>query len=197
MSDQTVVGLRLFARWVRATWMGWLLGLPLIIVAALIGEGIGIGGSQALVGAGMGTGIGLMQGRAIRVLLDRSAPWFFSCVIGLAAPFVLWDFGNAVGWNLGYSLYLYVALGGLIVGIWQAFILHGRFFRAGWWVVGSVVGWTLASGTAALADSITRSQSIRGLLGAFIYLGVVASGGLALGIVTGAAMVWGLRERAA
>ena len=46
-----------------ATWAGWLLGIPFIIILALMGEAVGIGGSQFLVGAGMGTGTGLLQSR--------------------------------------------------------------------------------------------------------------------------------------
>src|SRR5262245_14229103 len=55
--------------WVGATCVGWLLGVPIIFVFALIGEAVGIGGTQVLVGAGMGAGIGLMQALALRRLL--------------------------------------------------------------------------------------------------------------------------------
>ena len=63
---------KLFVSWILATWVGWLLGIPIIIVLALIGEAVHIGGAQFLVGAGMGTGIGLMQALVIRRTLHKS-----------------------------------------------------------------------------------------------------------------------------
>jgi hypothetical protein len=188
---------QLFVLWARATWIGWVLGVPLIILLALLGEAVGIGGAQVLVGAGMGAGIGLMQGRAIRGVLHRFIPWFWSCVVGLAVPFLATDIIKAMGREFAYSPYAAVALGGLFVGAWQAVILRSHLRKTGWWVVASVLGWTLAAGTAAGADYLSHSQSFRGLLGALTYLGIVAIGGLVLGLVTGIALVWMLRHEAA
>ncbi len=188
---------KLFRSWVRATWAGWLLGIPLIIALALVGEAIGIGGAQVLVGAGMGTGIGLMQGRVLRGVLHKSAPWIWSSVIGLAVPFLVTDISKKAGWDLTYSLLVSVSLGGLIAGGWQALILRPHFRRAGSWVVASGLGWTLAAGTASVADSLSRSHSIRGLWGAVAYLGIVAAGGLILGVVTGVCLTWMSRKAAA
>jgi hypothetical protein len=171
--------------WLRATWYGWLLGVPLIVVLALVGEALGIGGSQVLVGLGMGTGIGLLQGRAIRPLLPRPAAWRASCIVGLALPFLVTDLAPAVGRELPYSLPLAVALGGLLIGVWQAFLLRPHVQAPGWWILANGVGWTLAAGMALLADSWVRGQAIRGVPGALLYLGLVAGGGLILGLVTG------------
>lgn len=184
---------KLFLSWIRATWLGWLLGIPIIIVFALIGEAIHIGGAQVLVGAGMGTGIGLMQGRVIRRLLQKSALWICSCIVGLGAPFLFTDISKVVGWNFPYSLPLAIVLGGLIVGSWQALILRSRLPKTGLWIVASALGWTLAAGTAAMADS-SRARAIRGIWGAVAYLGIIAAGGLVLGIVTGLCLAWLFRS---
>lgn len=186
---------KLFLSWIRATWFGWLLGIPIIIVLALIGEAVHIGGAQVLVGAGMGTGIGLMQGRVIRRMLHKSALlWLCSCIVGLGAPFLVTDLSKLVGWNLPYSLPAAIALGGLIIGSWQALILRSRLRKTGWWLVASALGWTLAAGTSALADSLPRTHAIRGIWGAVAYLGIVAAGGLILGIVTGLCLAWLFRS---
>jgi hypothetical protein len=37
---------KLFVSWIRATWFGWLLGIPIIIVFALIGKAVHVGGSS-------------------------------------------------------------------------------------------------------------------------------------------------------
>ena len=188
---------KVFYQWVRATWAGWVLGIPFIIALALMGEAVGIGGVQVLVGVGMGAGIGLMQGRAIRSVLHSASPWFWSCVVGLGLPFLTWDIAKAAGWDFPYSLYVSVALGGLIVGVWQTFLLPPHLRNTGWWVAASVVGWNLAAGTAAIADSLFRSRSFRGLWGALAYLGIIAAGGLILGLVTGGSLVWLLRQKPA
>src|ERR1041384_7231917 len=132
---------KLFVWWARNTWFGWLLGVPIIIVLALVGEAVGIGGAQALVGAGMGTGIGLMQGRIIRTKLHKSATWIWSCIVGLGLPFLVTDISKVAGWKLPYSLLVLIALGGIIVGGWQALILRSKIRNTGWWIVASAVGW--------------------------------------------------------
>lgn len=180
---------RVFLRWVRATWIGWMVGVPCIVALALLGEAVGIGGSQVLVGAGMGAGIGIFQARVIRGWLPRAAPWFWSCVGGLALPFLATDIAKLAGYSSTRTVYVSVALGGLIVGAWQALILRERFRSAGWWLASSAVGWTLAGGTAMLADSLSHTRQLRGLGGALAYLGIVALGGLVLGLVTGMSLV--------
>lgn len=191
-----MINRKLFISWIRATWFGWLLGIPIVIAFALIGEAVHIGGAQFLVGAGMGTGIGLMQARVIRSMLHKSSLWILSCVVGLGAPFLLTDLSKVFGWNLPYSLPMAIALGGLIVGIWQALMLRSRFRKTGLWIVASTLGWTLAAGTSAIADS-SRMRAIRGIWGAVAYLGIVAAGGLVLGIVTGPCLAWMIRDDSA
>jgi hypothetical protein len=198
MNERNLIGRRLFGQWVRATWSGWALGVPLIIALALVGEAVGIGGAQFLVGIGVGMGIGIMQGRAIRNVIQQAVPWFWSCAIGLAVPFLVTDISKAIGRKLPYSLYVCVGAGGLIVGVWQAILLRSRLHKTGWWwVVASVLGWTLAGVTAAMADSLSRSHSFRGIWGAIAYLGIVAMGGLVLGLITGISLVWMLRHKSA
>ena len=172
--------------WVRATWYGWLLGVPLVIAFALVGENLGMGGRQVLVGLGMGTGVGLLQSRAIRSVLPRPAAWLASCILGLGIPFLVTDVATTIGADVRYSLPLAVAAGGLLMGVWQAFLLRRHVRAPAWWILASAVGWTLAAGVAYLADAEGRgSHVVRGIAGALLYLGTVAAGGLILGFVTG------------
>lgn len=186
-------GRQLFGRWIRATLAGWLLGIPLIIILALIGEAVGIGGAQVLVGVGMGAGIGFMQGRVIKRALKAPTYWFWSCLVGVGTPFLAVDIARLAGKQFPYSLQASIALGGFIAGVWQQFILRPHSCNSGWWILASAFGWTLAAGTAAVADW----QPLRGLWGAVAYLTIVASGGLILGLITGAALVWMLRGNSA
>src|SRR5262249_37195848 len=84
-------------QWVRATWVGWVLGIPLVALFALAGEIARIGGAQVLVGAGMGTGVGIMQGRVVRRLGSGTVRWVLSCAVGLAFPFLLIDILKKAG----------------------------------------------------------------------------------------------------
>nr|MBP9947848.1 hypothetical protein [Vicinamibacteria bacterium] len=52
--------------WVRITFLGWLLGIVLVVALALTGEMAGVHGSQIAVGLGMGLGVGVAQERALR-----------------------------------------------------------------------------------------------------------------------------------
>jgi hypothetical protein len=171
--------------WIGATTLGWILGVPLVAGLALIGESLGIGGVQVLVGAGMGLGVGLLQGRLVRRLGISWSHWVLACALGLSAPFLVWDVARKLGYDPRFALYLCVIAGGVLVGLWQARLLRARFVNAAAWVPASFIGWTLAAVSAGLSDQLTRTRSVRGIAGALLYLGLVAVGGPLLGWVTG------------
>jgi hypothetical protein len=148
---------------------GWLLGVPIIILLALVGEAVGIGGSDVLVGAGMGVGTGLMQGRVIGGVIHKSAPWFWSSAVGLAIPFLVADISNAAGWGIVYSLPIFVALGGLIAGGWQTLILRPHVRQPWSWVLASALGWTLAAG-GALSRRVSHARTHSGESGVRSYI---------------------------
>jgi len=174
----------MLSSWIRLTWGGWVLGVPVIAALALAGEVVGIGGSQVLVGAGMGLAVGAMQGIAVRRIGVR------------AAPFLAADLQRLGGIEHRYSLPLAVALGGLVAGAAQSVLLRPRFHSVVPWVVGSFLGWSLAGVAAGSADSLMRAHAIRGIWGALGYLGLVALGGLVLGVVTGMTLAWMLKREA-
>jgi hypothetical protein len=174
-------------RWIRATTLGWVLGFPLVIVLALAGEAIGIGGNQSLVGAAMGLGIGWMQGRALRTALGAPRRWIVATALGLALPFIIYDLSVALQRPLPYKLPYVVAIGGLCVGLWQSLILRQQFRGIGLWIVASLAGCTLAAGAAFIAD-VMQGSGLRGIAGALAFLGLAALGGPVLGVVTGLAL---------
>ena len=184
-------------RWIRATWLGFVLGIPCIVVLALLGEAVGLGGTQVLVGAGLGAGVGFLQARALRGPLDRTSRWFWSSVVGLALPFLAIDLASLSGWNVPSPLLICIAIGGLVAGLWQASILSSRYSSAWIWVLASTGGWALAGALALYADSLSKNRSLRGVWGALAYLGMISLGGLVVGVVTGAALLWISRGRSA
>jgi hypothetical protein len=121
----------------------------------------------------------------MRAMTGRAAPWIVATLAGVTTPFLVADVLAGSGWQLPYFLYVVVALGGLLAGGLQARVLRPYLRSVGVWIVASVVGWSLAAGTAALADALQRGQALRGLWGALAYLGIVSSGGVLLGLTTG------------
>ena len=169
-------------RWIRSTWIGWLIGVPLIVIFALLGEMLGIGGSQGLVGLGMGAGVGWMQRRILAPVLERSIRWLWATMIGLSIPFVGYDLLRLMNVEMAFSLYVAVAIGGGIVGLWQGLILVPHDVSLVAWTLASLAGWSAA---AATAGAIPVAAGPSGIPGALLYLGTVAVGGAIPGLVTG------------
>ncbi|HZI85262.1 MAG TPA: hypothetical protein VFD48_00400 [Pyrinomonadaceae bacterium] len=138
----------------------------------------------------MGIGTGLLQSWVIRKVTHNALPWFWSSAVGLGIPFLVADISNVAGWGIEYSLSIFVALGGVLAGALQAFILQSHFRKAWLLVVASVSGWALAGGGALLAEHISRTNSLRGIMGALVYLSIAAAGGLILGSITGLCLAW-------
>ncbi len=179
----------LFSSWIRSTILGWAVGVPAIVLLAALAESLGQHSLHTPVGAGMGLTVGFFQSRAIRARLGSASPWFWSCFVGLASPFLAVDLARVAGVNVPYSLYVAVICGGIILGVWQAALLGPSPGRGASWVSASVLGWVLASGSVALADFLIRAKAIRGIPGALAYLGLVASGGVLLAVITGLVLV--------
>lgn len=178
----------LFANWVRATTIGWLVGVPAVVLLAAAAEGLGESSLHSPVGGGVGLAVGFFQYRAIRNQLDRAGFWFWSSFLGFLLPFLVVDVARVAGISIRYSLYVAVICGGLITGVWQSILLRTTIASTILWIAVTVLGWAFASGAVRLADSLGRSILPRGVPGALSYLGIAASGGVALGIITGFAL---------
>ena len=171
------------ARWTMVTWLGWLLGIPSVALLALLGEVLHLGGAQGWVGAGMGLAVGLLQGRSLRRAGISAVRWLTATSLALAAPFLVLDVFHALGRGVPYSLLICVAIGGSMVGVAQGQLLPSHAKRS--WVVASSVGWFMAAAAAWGADALFRTHRVAGIVGALEYLGLIASGGLLLGLATG------------
>jgi hypothetical protein len=176
----------LFVSWLLASFAGWLLGLVLILTAALLGDMLGFGGSQFIIGAGMGTGIGYMQGRILQHLSGAAGPWLWASLMGMGAPFLVSDLLTWAG--LPFPLPLSVGAGGLLAGFLQRRILASLTPRANWWIPASFAGWILAAGMVAISSVLTGV--LAGFYGTLINLVLILLGGVVLGAVTGGALIW-------
>ena len=169
---------------------GWVLGIPILILISQLAEAAGIGGAQVWVGAGMGLGVGLMQQRALRELLERPLHWLWPSTLGLALPFLITDLVPAIP----YSIYACVIAGGMLTGLGQAWLLRRSLPRPYLWIVASTAGWICAAGGVAVADRLQQMRLLSGVWGALAFLGAVACGGILLALITGACLHFSLRQ---
>jgi len=169
-------------RWVRGTFAGWTAGFFLAILFIVVVDALGILQMQSPLALGMGVGVGLAQARLLGPLVSRRALWVLATALGLAAPFLVGDLAQLVDRPVPFNLAAYVMIGGIVVAALQWLLLRQVTAHAGWWLGGSPLGWMLASSTVAINDGwIPR---IPGIVGALIYVAVVLSGGVLLGLCT-------------
>ena len=130
-------GRHLFISWLLATFAGWLAGLFLVIIAALLGDLLGFGGFQVMLGLGMGAGVGFMQERIVRHWYGPARSWLWASAIGMGVPFLASDILGFVRGGHSVSMLLTVAGGGLLAGYLQARFLESRTPHARWWIAAS------------------------------------------------------------
>jgi hypothetical protein len=183
---------RLFPRWLRATFLGWLLGFLLILAGSVIGDLVELGGGQFIVGIGMGAGVGYTQGRTLGQLGVAGKQWMWASAVGLGIPFIISDIIYAFWRAFSFSLAVLLAnvvLAGLLVGLLQYRLLSSKSDKAIWWIPTCIAGWTLVA--AGIGVVIGASAAIPGRwLEALVNITIILSGGVVLGAVTGGSLVW-------
>jgi len=185
---------RWVGRWVKASTLGWLLGLVALISMALASDFIRSGREdvyQFMVGVGIGWGVGFAQSRLLRGWLSRPAWWTVASTAGMGSPFIVHDIVTAAGVTISYSLPANVLAGAILAGLWQAVLLKRISARAGWWVLVSVLGWG-----APVALTALRDTGFAGFAGDLVSIMAIILGGGILGVVTGPFLVAILRGAA-
>lgn len=172
-------------RWTKATFIGWLLGVFLILSLSSALDAAGIEHMQFYLGVGMGAGVGLSQWFFFRSFLKLNSSWIFASLFGLGLPFLILD---VIGKDFIINkLILGVAFGGLTAGFFQFMILRKQSATAYLWIIGSVIAWTLAALTMLVIDytMTLKTSGSANLLLALLNLLIILSGGLILGVCTG------------
>jgi hypothetical protein len=174
---------RFVIHWVLATFVGWIVGVAVIIVLAGAVDALHLNDSLAI-GVGMGLSIGFAQWLTARRYFGMSSQWLWASVVGIGAP---WIVGAATGYVHGGvqipTLTALAAFGGFVTGAWQRRLLP-RTIRSRW-IITSVVAWSAA---AVLPIAIMTSGHPSSLLGVIRNIGGLAGGGGVLGLITGFAL---------
>jgi hypothetical protein len=123
----------------------------------------------------MGLSVGLLQWLVLRQQVPSSTLWVSATTIGFAV-----------------GIWLGLAFMGLGTGLAQWWVVRKMFSKGSWWPTISAVIWPLgyvAGGSVGSALlTVVSSQLLAGLIGIFVT-------GLIVGAVTGAVLLWMLRER--
>jgi len=140
--------------------------------------------SAFMFGASIGAVVGVLQWLVLRRRVSKAGWWILASTAGLAVAFAVVYLAVAYGSPGDLDDVAAMALGGAVMGTLQWLVLRRQVSRAGWWVLASTVGWGLCGAVAAAGDDAEGMIAFVSLVG----------GGVVLGAVTGAALVWLLRQ---
>ncbi len=171
--------------WIKYSFLGWLIGFIIVVVLALLFEGIGLGSTNTFIGLGMGLSIGFFQWKAFQKITVMSKKWIWYSTIGLFGSFVVFELLDSFysDLNLFDSLLLKVTVGGLFVGLLQQKLLKSSLSSSKNWTVVCVVSWALASLCATSSDYDFIPESVGAVLAAVITALIILFGGVVLGFV--------------
>jgi hypothetical protein len=192
-------------KWVLASTVGVVVGSIMVMVIGLLiyvllEELIGRAETDILlepgwltvlfdlvIGSMLGIGVGILQWLVLQGRVSRVGWWVLASAAAGAIQMVgdLESYSELLSFGLLLRFTGIVALGGAVAGILQWLVLRGKVSRAGWWVLASTVGWGLSIAVMrALEWGVTDDCSL---------VSQVVSG-VVLGAITGAALVWLLRQ---
>lgn len=172
-------------KWIKATAIGWLSGIILVLLLAMVFEGMGIHSMQFFMGIGMGAGVGFMQWHVLRKILAINKNWILAAVTGMSVPFLLFDLLQIfAGVKLGPDYILYsVSIAALLTGILQSLILKKFTPAANLWVAANIMGWIAATLTF-LSINYTKQVFSNNLVIFFVNIAVMLAGGFVFGFIT-------------
>jgi hypothetical protein len=206
-AENTFIGWRFGLRWVLLTAAGWVIGLPLgFVFVAVAGWIIGVheGSDSIILKLGLDNAaafifivavVSLMQWLALRRIVRRAGFWVLSSIIGFTISSSIhgvvcyvWGYPDNLDHFLGTVVWaMAFVVGGTLAGVLQQRILRRQVCHSAWWVPASAVGWGLSViGLGIPSFFLPYGRP-------FIVLPLVLAPVL-LGIVTGGALIWLLRQ---
>jgi hypothetical protein len=220
-AENTFIGWRFGLRWVLLTVVGLTIGFPLgFVMAAVVGWIIGVpeGSDSIILKLGLDNAgfeiflcavVSLMQWLALRRVVRRTGFWVPASIIGFTISSSIhvvvcnvWGYPDNLDHSLGTAVWaMAFVVGGILAGVLQQRILRHQVCHSAWWTPASAVGWGLSIiglkiGFGIGLDKIFSTMpSAPRLLMAFVSLMVpLGLASVLLGIVTGGALIWLLRQ---
>lgn len=171
--------------WIKATAIGWLSGIIMVLLLAMAFEGVGIHNMQFFMGIGMGAGVGFMQWYSLRKTIPVNKNWILAAVTGMSVPFLLFDLLKIfAGLTLGPNYILYsVCLAALLTGVLQFLILKRFTGEAMLWIIANIIGWIAATLTF-LSINYTQQVFSNNMVIFFVNIAVMLAGGFVFGFIT-------------
>ncbi len=171
--------------WIKATFLGWLLGVVLILVLSSLLDSAGIDHMQFYLGVGMGTGVGFTQWLFLKKSLKMDVRWFLYSILGMGLPFIIVDL--LPEGMIAHKIATGISMGALTTGVMQHLLLKIQTRQAILWIPYSFIGWTMGVLTVFIIDYTMALKPIlsNNLLLALINLLLILGGGLVLGFITG------------
>lgn len=172
-------------KWGLFTFLGWLLGIVLILLLSGFLDSIGIEGLQFYVGLGVSAGVGIMQWLVLRNAMPMTFKWVWYSILGVATPFLLFDLITKYGDFSLKQFYIPVCvlLGGIAISVLQSKLLKPYVNNAQRWIWLSFSAWAV-SALAVIAIEYTKYVSGSNLVLFFLNLALILSGGIILGSFT-------------
>lgn len=197
-------------RWVLFTTYGWMIGILIVVSLAALSEAVfnikDESGGQAVVGIGMGAGVGMMQWLVLRKNLNGSFNLFLSALIGFSVAFIIRDM-VASQLNSGFmklnlsievTIPFAVILGACISGWFQHWLVFKTSgLPAGSYLLYTMTGWFLATivTMSLFMFNFQSAKHLPKLIIALLALLFLSIGGPILGWITGQFLMRHLKEK--
>lgn len=134
-------------KWIIFSSLGWIFGVVMVILIALFLEGLRLGfSSQAVVGLGMGLGVGTLQWLILKRYLKINTKWIIASVGGFGFSYIMADIILYV-FELKPEIIMPIATGlGALISAWfqEQLVLKKLVKPPYLWVPYSFTAWIIA-----------------------------------------------------
>ncbi len=186
-------------KWIWLNIAGWFVGVAVVIGLGILAETILYGkedsGGQALVGVGMGIGVGFMQWILLRRYLRSALNWLWFSILGFTVAYVAFDILASfitISFDVGTILPLATLIGALISGWLQyAFVLKKSVANSIGWIMWNTFAWLLAHllTMSMFLIKIPKQSGVLEILIIILTFIFILTGGPLLGFITGRFLV--------